>query len=147
MGAIAFYPVNYTIEPTPTTATPSRELILAQAGGYMPQYGGPNKGPVVRWPKSNIYFSVGEAVGAPRDAGRILFYPVQAGDDISVTVRVRVRFFRRALFDPLAQARLGFTSVEHKDILLSGDVERNPGPEDGADEGEADDESDDDDAA
>ena len=76
----------------------------------------------------------------------MLYQVTTVGDQITIEVRIRVRFYRRtiepitaALFTPAAIQVPDPEETSNADLLLGGDIERNPGPDEDEDSEDDDD--------
>jgi hypothetical protein len=92
-----------------------------------------------------MQYAYGTVDASTSEAGTILSnhsYPTTYAASYRIELSVRLKFFRRSLH-PGSTAQVAAILVkaidqeEHKDILLSGDVEENPGPEESEDSDES----------
>jgi hypothetical protein len=136
----AFYPVNFQVDSGTASGFYSDSSLSALGGAVTYQDGARNVGQWVRWPQ--MQFAYGTTDAQTSEAGSLITNHSSASVSASyrIEISVRLKFFKRCLLPGLSTIQnpvptlLGFETVEHKDILLSGDVEQNPGPDDDEEE-------------
>ena len=99
--AVALYPVNWIIETAPSgaIATATSGMIKQLRGSITYVGGARNDGPWTRFDKT--VFQVDAQVAGTQPIGSLMvFWNAILGSEVDIFVEVKVRFFKRRIFDP-----------------------------------------------